>query len=1001
MLTVEELQRELKVDFSTGLTHAEAAIRLERDGPNALTPPARKPIWLRFLLHLVGGFSLLLWAGSVLCFIVYGIDASVENLTLGIVLAAVVTLTGIFSFYQEMKSEKVLAGFMKLTPTTCDVFREGKFQQINAAEIVRGDVIRLQGGRKIAADCIVLESQGVKVDNSSLTGESEAQKRTPTKTDDDPFRSRNVAFFGTGCQEGAGKGVVVRIGDTTAIGCIARATTMGVKPETLMKIEIERFVHLISYIALSIGVVFFIVAVASGYEVLQALIFTIGIIVANVPEGLLATVTVALTITAQRMAQKNVLVKTTETVETLGSITVIASDKTGTLTQNRMTVRHVVFNSSKVVKAGAGRVNSTVDVGADEAERIAATEEKKGPVAASRQVTWTTGVHAVNQSTGRVSKINSDFEDLVRCAGLCNHAEFIERNSAILQRATNGDASESALLKFSHSHRSVDDLKSKYPEIACVPFNSSNKWMATIHKDPVKGFRLLIKGAPERVMAMCKFHGNGEELTPDVISDIEEGQTELAENGERVLAFCESFLDYADDFVFDTDDVKNLNFPTNNMRFIGLISLEDPPREEVPTAVNLCHEAGIKVVMVTGDHPLTARSIAGQIGIIKLESGEDLPPLFDHTLPAEVRLDESKTGVVVTGGELDHFTEEDWVYVLSRRDIVFSRTLPHQKQQIVAKLQELDHVVAVTGDGVNDAPALKKADVGIAMGTGSEVAKDAADMVLMDDNFASIVRGIEEGRLIFANLKKSIAYTLTSNIPEILPFLCQIALRLPLGLTTIMILCIDLGTDMLPAISFAYEHSESDIMRQPPRNRHIDKLVTYQLICFSYLQIGMMQAIAAFTAFFFVFDDKGDFSSGSLLNDRQGFIWEDSDSDHDECTFENDSGDCVDKEERVEILRVAQTAYLACIVVTQIGNVIICKTRLNSVWKQGFGNMVLNLGLAQELVLIVALAYVPFLNYAFGTLGIRGIDWAIGIPFSVGIIIYDELRKYFIRQVGK
>lgn len=999
-LTLDELQKELEVDVTTGLTHEEARIRFERDGPNSLTPPPRKPIWLRFILHLVGGFSILLWVGSALCFIVFGIDSSVENLTLGIVLAAVVTITGIFSFYQEMKSEKVLAGFMKLTPTTCDVFREGKFQQINASEVVVGDIIRLQGGRKVAADVIILESQGIKVDNSSLTGESEAQKRMPTKTDDDPFRSRNVAFFGTGCQEGQGRGVVVRIGDRTAIGCIARATTMGVKPETLMKIEIENFVHIISFIAISIGIVFFIVAVLSGYGVLQALIFTIGIIVANVPEGLLATVTVALTITAQRMASKNVLVKTTETVETLGSITVIASDKTGTLTQNRMTVRHVVFNSSKVVKAGAGRVNSTIDASGD--ILVKASESKEGGILAQRQATWTTGVHAVNQSTGRVARVNKDFEDLVRCAGLCNHAEFIERESAILHRATTGDASESALLKFSHSHRSVDDLRSKYPEVNCVPFNSTNKWMATIHKDPIKGFRLLIKGAPERVMAMCKFHGSNDlPMTEDVLSDITEGQTELAENGERVLAFCESFLDYPDDFVFETDDINALNFPTNNMRFIGLISLEDPPREEVPGAVKLCHDAGIKVVMVTGDHPLTARSIAGQIGIIKVDSGGELPPLYDHLLPAAQRMDESLTGVVVTGNELDHFEEADWHYVLTRRDIVFSRTLPHQKQQIVAKLQELDHVVAVTGDGVNDAPALKKADVGIAMGTGSEVAKDAADMVLMDDNFASIVRGIEEGRLIFANLKKSIAYTLTSNIPEIVPFLCQIALKLPLGLTTIMILCIDLGTDMLPAISFAYEVSEADIMKQPPRNRHVDKLVTYQLISFAYLQIGVIQAIGAYTAFFFVFDDLGDFSASSLLQDRQGFIWEDSDEDHGVCTFETDNGDCVDKEERVRLVKIARTAFLATIVICQMGNVVICKTRLNSIIHQGFANQVLNLGLAQELVLIVALTYVPFLNYAFGTLGIRGIDWAIGIPFAIGIIMYDEVRKFIIRNVGK
>jgi sodium/potassium-transporting ATPase subunit alpha len=872
-----------------------------------------------------------------------------------------------------------------------------------ASEIVLGDIIKIQGGRKIAADCIVLKSHGVKVDNSSLTGESGAQKRTAAKTNDDPFQSRNVVFFGTNCQEGEGIGCAVRTGDTTAIGCIAKATSQGEKPDTLMKQELERFVRIISGIAVAIGVVFFIIAVLSGYEILQALIFTIGIIVANVPEGLLATVTVGLTITAQRMASKNVLVKTTETVETLGSITVIASDKTGTLTQNRMTVRHVVFNTSEVHRAMQGRTHSFVGEEALGKEERARAEEAKFNESVKH---WVAGIHPVSQETGHVRHLAAAFDDLVRAAGLCNHAHFVEQGSAsaILKRDTAGDASESALLKFAHSHRSVELCKAKYPEVACIPFNSTNKWMATIHKDPVHKFRVIIKGAPERVLPMCRYHGSGDdtdELTSDIVADIEEGQSELADNGERVMAFCEAYFDYADDFVWETDDINELNFPIDKMRFIGLISLEDPPREEVPGAVALCHDAGIKVIIVTGDHPLTARSIARQIGIIKVEEGEDLPPLFDHTQPAEVRHDLTQNGVVVTGSELEHFTEEDWKYVLTRRDVVFSRTLPHQKQDIVTKLQELDHVVAVTGDGVNDAPALKKADVGIAMGTGSEVAKDAADMVLMDDNFASIVRGIEEGRLIFDNLKKSIAYTLSSNIPEIVPFLCQIVLKIPLALTTIMILCIDLGTDMLPAISFAYEKAESDIMKHPPRNRHVDKLVTTQLICFSYLQIGIIQVIAAYTAFFYVFQSYGDFSAASILEDQQGLIWEDSDSDHSECTFQNDSGDCVDRDERIKILRRAQTAYLAAIVMVQIGDALICKTRLNSLFTQGVENWVLNIGFVEELVLIISLVYVPFLNTAFGTLGITFVDWLIGIPFAVLIICYDEARKFTLRHIEK
>ena len=786
----------------------------------------------------------------------------------------------------------------------------------------------------------------------------------------------------------------------------------GEKPETLMKLEIERFVKIISYIAISIGLIFFIVAVASGFPVLESMVFTIGIIVANVPEGLLATVTVALTITSLRMAAKNVLVKNVETVETLGSVTVIASDKTGTLTQNRMTVRHAVFDSSKVHVVPQGRSHSVDIKRNSEIKKFIEAEDDDGNsmdnplIGVEKKSThrYSADIVTVNKATGEVANraINAEFEDLILCAALCNHAEFIERDKPILQRKTTGDASESALLKFAHTHHSVDQLRSEFLEVACVPFNSANKWMATVHKNPKGGFKLFVKGAPERVLAMCSYSGYGKArspLTPQIREEIDEANAEVAENGERCLAFAERQLDFNEDFVFDTDDVAKLNFPIDELRFVGLISLEDPPREEVKNAVDCCHEAGIKVVMVTGDHPLTARSIACQIGIITKLDGQPLAPLFDTSNPN--RHDQNLNATVVTGMELDKFNDADWNYVLTRKEIVFSRTLPHQKQTIVAKLQAFDHVVAVTGDGVNDAPALKKADVGIAMGTGSEVAKDAADMILMDDNFASIVKGIEEGRLIFANLKKSIAYTLTSNIPEILPFLCQIALQIPLGLTTIMILCIDLGTDMLPAISFAYEPPENDIMKTPPRNRHTDKLVTWQLISFSYLQIGVIQAFAAYTVYFYVFQREGDFSSGSILSDRQGITWSANNDDANSCDFKNDSGECVNYDERQRILEIAQTGFLATIVICQIGCGIACKTRVVSIFNHGMSNYVLNFGICQEIFLIILLVYVNFLNYAFGTRGFDAPYWFVGIPFAILIIVYDETRKYLCRTLGK
>jgi sodium/potassium-transporting ATPase subunit alpha len=997
-------------------------------------------MWMKFANHLFGGFSCLLWIGSILCFTVVGIRPDdVENLTLGIVLAVVVTMTAIFAFYQDLKAEKVLEGFLKLTPSTCVVKRDNKFENIDATQCVIGDIVKIEGGKKIAADVVVLMSQGVKVDNSSLTGESEAQKRAPGATDEIAMRSRNVAFFGTNCEGGIGEGVVVRCGDDTAIGGIAAGTLLAESPDTLMKIELERFVHLISYIALGIGFTFLIISIAMNYDILDSIVFTIGIIVANVPEGLLATVTVALTITAMHMADKQVLVKNVQTVETLGAVTVIASDKTGTLTQNRMTVRHAVYGSGGkgIAAVSHGRERST--------DNLIASNEDTAKATGSSD--YEAGIFPVNKTSGKVARTPGDFnqlpadlQGLVRVAGLCNHAEFIENKSPILNRATNGDASESALLKFAHSHTNVDEMRESCKEIACVPFNSANKWMATIHREvnaagSFKQYRLLVKGAPERVMERCGFYADGKKMTDAVKADVQEANNEVAENGERVLAFAETILKgFKDGFHFDTDDVKNLNFKCEDLTFVGLLSLEDPPRAEVPGAVQLCRDAGIRVIMVTGDQPLTARSIASQVGIISNISDS---PIYNT---AEAGRFCNSSGVVVTGSELDKFNEDDWEYVLTRTDVVFSRTLPHQKQQIVAKLQDgglkveskdgttseqKEHVVAVTGDGVNDAPALKKANVGIAMGiVGSEVAKDAADMILMDDNFASIVNGIEEGRLIFSNLKKSIAYTLTSNIPEILPFLCMITLRIPVALTTIMILCIDLGTDMLPAIAFAYENAESNIMKQPPRDRFKDKLVTWQLISFSYLQIGIIQALGSYTTFFWVMEHYG-FTSSYLLSSeamqKSDGLQFTEDNDYDDCIAgggaystccpANDdelykydtgssSGQCASSEDRADYLSQAQTAFLATIVVCQIGCGLACKTRLNTILTQGMVNWVQNYGIFQEVTLIVMLVYVPFLNSAFGTSGFPGVAWLIGFPFAMCILGYDEFRKWVFREYG-
>merc|ERR1711874_950985 len=650
--------------------------------------------------------------------------------------------TGIFSYYQESKSAKIMEDFKNLVPQYALVRRNnGEKLTVPADTLTLGDIVEIKFGDRCPADLRVLEARGFKVDNSSLTGESEPQQRTPEFTHDNPLETKNIGFFSTNAVEGTCVGMVVNIGDNTVMGRIAGLASGLEGGQTPIAKEIEHFIHIITAVAVFLGVSFFIIAFILGYNWLDAVIFLIGIIVANVPEGLLATVTVCLTLTAKRMASKNCLVKNLEAVETLGSTSTICSDKTGTLTQNRMTVAHMWFDN-KIVEADTSE----------------------------------------DQSGDAFDKSAPGWKTLERVAMLCNRAEFKggQNEVSILKREVNGDASEAAILKCTElTNGNVMDYRAKNKKLVEIPFNSTNKFQVSIHEtsDPEEKRALLVmKGAPERILQRCStivIDGTERPLTEDWKNAFETAYMELGGLGERVLGFCDFMLPadkYPAGYPYDADEE---NFPLEGLRFVGLMSMIDPPRAAVPDAVVKCRSAGIKVIMVTGDHPITAKAIARSVGIISdgQETVEDIAARKGIPV-SEVNPREARAAVI-HGGEIKDLSEKQLDEVLMyHSEIVFARTSPQQKLIIVEGCQRMGAIVAVTGDGVNDSPALKKADIGVAMGiAGSDVSKQAADMILLDDNFASIVTGVEEGRLIFDNLKKSIAYTLTSNIPEISPFL--------------------------------------------------------------------------------------------------------------------------------------------------------------------------------------------------------------------------------------
>jgi len=835
------------------------------------------------------------------------------------VLAAVTLATGVFSYMQASKSAEMMAQFENFIPPVAYVVREGRETKVDAKYIVPGDIVKVKGGENIPCDICVFKANEMKVNNASLTGESEDILIDPElEPVDNIFETKNVAFFGTMCTAGEGTGICFRTGDATVIGQIANLASSAESAETPLSIEIHRFIKIISAVAIFLGVTFFFFGLAYGYGIITNLVFMIGIIVANVPEGLLATVTVSLALTAQRMAGKMVLVKNLESVETLGSTSCICSDKTGTLTQNRMTVSHMFVNRQQLDcsvnlqqherNQALEKPDDKIQLGYDPKD-VGFLEMTKAIVLGTYTIfNYDPSDDEAKQLFARVRKVavaslegkdlatadNKEMKARLRCA---------EQNLLNIHRHCKGDASETGLVQFAESVMNLDSTRKKYPThvftdngkpTEClIPFSSDIKFNLFIRdlRADDEGLCVYMKGAPERILGRCsKLLVNGEEIpfTEELRNEVATANSDFGKLGERVLAFARYKLPrdkYNESYKFDVKTWKQwgLNpkqsaadyesvegsFPMHDLCLVGVVSLNDPPRPKVDLSVQKCRSAGIKVIMVTGDQPPTAAAIAHKVNILKHPKREFNYMVKDLGMDEKVAWEQA-TGIVVHGDLLaeKHLAQEelddddpakgqflqDWI---NKPEVVFARTTPSQKLLIVDACQKAGHVVAVTGDGVNDSPAIKKADIGIAMGSGSDVAKNAADMLLLDDNFSSIVNGVEEGRLIFDNLKKSIAYTLSSNIPEITPFIFFIVFQVPLPLSTVLILCIDLGTDMVPAISFAYENPELDIMDRVPRNSKLDHLVNTKLISFAYFQIGVIQASAGMYTYFLILNDFG------------------------------------------------------------------------------------------------------------------------------------------------
>ena len=861
-----------------GLTSEDAQTRLVTYGTNELRVKQDVSELFKFFAQFKNFFALLLIAGSALALVAEELDPGMGNLYIAIALFGVTVLNAIFTYIQEYQSEKIMESFRKMLPTMVRVYRDGTEVEIEASLIVPGDIIRLSEGDKVPADGRLLESHLLRVDLSSLTGESEAIHLDSKHQHENPLESHNMVFSGSLVESGVGLVLVCATGMKTQIGKIVQLTKETKEVETPIGKELTYFIRIISSIAIILGVLFFIISVVMGNAAIGSLIFAIGIIVANVPEGLLPTVTLALAMASKRMARKNALIKNLESVETLGSSTVICTDKTGTLTQNKISVNSLIFLES---------------------EHQASVLDKD------------------QQNLDLVCKIMS----------LCNNAQLTDHGYM-------GESTEGALLVFANKYQPVADLKA-YTRLTEKPFESLTRHMITINHDPASSKnRAYLKGAPEVVLDMCDrvLDGNVErQLDNDSRKLLMDKFDKLAARGERGLALA-----------YQATDSEGII--EESYIFVALIGMLDPPRPEVPEALAKCRTAGIRVFMMTGDYGPTAETISRQIGLF---TGD---------------------GQVIQGSELADMDSASLSEVLDQKELIFARISPEQKLQIVRALQAKNEIVTVTGDGVNDAPALKNADMGVAMGImGTDVAKEASDMVLMDDNFATIVSAIEEGRTIFDNIKKFIAYILTSNIPEITPFIAYVLLDIPLPITVVLILAIDLGTDLLPALGLGAEHPETDVMQKSPRSRN-ERLLTRNLLFMSYGVIGMIQAAAGFFSFFVVLFHGGwEYGQDLAMNNL--------------------------------LYQQASTAFFASVIICQIADVIICRTRRQSLLSVGFmSNRLVLFGIFTELALVALISYVPFCNTLFNTAPLEYWHFLLSVPFALLIFFGDELRRIFVRR---
>ncbi|NOZ29425.1 MAG: cation-translocating P-type ATPase [Chloroflexi bacterium] len=915
----------LETDAERGLSQAEAQRRLAEYGPNELIEHGLKSPWL------------ILWEQLTAMMVVILIVAAVVSAALGdykdaIAIVAIVVLNAVLGFTQEYRAEKAMAALKKLSVPTVKVRRDGHVQEISARELVPGDIVLLEAGDLVPADGRLLESINLRVQEAALTGESEPVEKSPGALDyeDLPLGDRrNMVYMGTVVTYGRGVAVVTATGMHTELGRIAEMIQTVKREPTPLQRRLEQLGHGLAVAALVIVAVVFVLGVLRGEDLRLMFLTAISLAVAAVPEGLPAVVTIALALGAQRMLRRRALIRKLPAVETLGSVTVICSDKTGTLTENRMTV---------TVLDVAGKTVSLTEV----LQRGQPVWTRFGnPHPAPEAPAEEAAAPDLPEADARGEEtLDPSLQLLLAGAALCNDAilEPVDDGSGRLRAL--GDPTEGALVVAAAQFGLLKaELERALPRIAEVPFTSERKRMTTVHRVPSSQEQrpawlpslgdgaavVFTKGAVDTLLEVSSqvwVDGRVEPLDDQWRRRIQAANDRLAQDGMRVLGVAYRLLE-APPADGEEETLER------DLIFVGLVGMIDPPRPEVKEAVQTCKTAGIRPIMITGDHPLTARHIAQELGI-------------------------ATDGRVITGQDLARMDIEELETIVEEVP-VYARVSPEHKLKIVQALQDQGHIVAMTGDGVNDAPALKKADIGVAMGiTGTDVAKEAADMVLLDDNFATIVAAVEEGRTIYDNIRKFIKYTLTSNTGEIWVMLAAPFLGMPLPLLPLQILWVNLVTDGLPGLALTLEPAERDTMRRPPH--HPQESIFGRGMSWDILWGGLLMGLVSL-------------GMGYWAWSAAHPTW--------------------------------QTMVFTTLTLSQMGNALAIRSERDSLFRIGLlSNKPLLGAVLSTFILQLAVIYVAPLQGIFKTVALPPGDLAISLALSTVVFWGMELRKWLSRRKG-